>query len=326
MEERKLYPIKFCTLQDDYSWGSEEFKLADLGYRDSLVREGWLAGNSLSELMDTYMDRISGDNSYEYYGRQFPTCVRLLKVRGKMPLRVHPDDDTAGQRYDFLGKDKLWYVLRTGKDARIGIGMKQSTDAETFFKACLDSSVDGLLNIVAPHAGQSLRIRPGTVHYAEGDMDILEIAQSSPMDFCLCPWGRPMEDGEFDPSLTLADALDFIDYRRFSYTPPEGDTLADCEAFTITRMKLDSPVKCNNSDYGSFILYSCIKGAASLQLDILGQTAAFPVREGETMLVPAECEDFVVVPTEKDTVLLETTSDRIQPDSYTGDRSGSSTE
>ena len=66
MEERKLYPIKFCTLQDDYSWGSEEFKLADLGYRDSLVREGWLAGNSLGELMDTYMDRISGDNSYEY--------------------------------------------------------------------------------------------------------------------------------------------------------------------------------------------------------------------------------------------------------------------
>lgn len=135
-----------------------------------------------------------------------------------------------------------------------------------------------------------------------------------------------MEDGEFDPSLTLADALDFIDYRRFSYTPPEGDTLADCEAFTITRMKLDSPVKCNNSGYGSFILYSCIKGAASLQLDIRGQTAAFPVREGETMLIPAECEDFVIVPTEKDTVLLETTSDRIQPDSYTGDRSGSSTE
>ena len=23
MEEKLLYPIKFCTLQDDYCWGSE---------------------------------------------------------------------------------------------------------------------------------------------------------------------------------------------------------------------------------------------------------------------------------------------------------------
>ena len=39
-ETKKLYPIKFCTIQDEYNWGHEEFKLADLGYKDSLVREG----------------------------------------------------------------------------------------------------------------------------------------------------------------------------------------------------------------------------------------------------------------------------------------------
>ena len=36
-EEKKLYPFKFCTLQDEYPWGSETFSLADLGYRDTLV-------------------------------------------------------------------------------------------------------------------------------------------------------------------------------------------------------------------------------------------------------------------------------------------------
>ena len=82
MEElKKLYPMKFCALQDEYSWGSEEFKLADLGYRDSLVRDGWLAGNSLGELMDTYLDRVTGDRLYQYYGRQFPVCVRVLNGR-----------------------------------------------------------------------------------------------------------------------------------------------------------------------------------------------------------------------------------------------------
>ena len=139
-EEKKLYPFRFCTLQDDYPWGSEEFRLADLGYRDSLVREGWLAGNSIAEVMDTYLDRVVGEAAYDAYGRQFPVCVRLLHVRGRMPLRVHPDDETAAQRYDFLGKEKLWYVLRAGKDARLMAGFRRDADAGEFYAKCLDGS------------------------------------------------------------------------------------------------------------------------------------------------------------------------------------------
>ena len=52
-ENNKLYPMSFCPLEDEYVWGKESFELADLGYRDSLIREGWLASNSISELMDT---------------------------------------------------------------------------------------------------------------------------------------------------------------------------------------------------------------------------------------------------------------------------------
>ena len=53
--------------------------------------------------MDTYIDRISGDNTYEYYGRQFPVCIRQLSINGDLPLQVHPGDEIAAQRYDFLG-------------------------------------------------------------------------------------------------------------------------------------------------------------------------------------------------------------------------------
>ena len=173
-EEKKLYPFKFCTLQDDYPWGSEEFKLADLGYRDSLVREGWLAGNSLAEVMDTYLDRVVGDNVYEYYGRQFPVCVRHLRVRGRMPLRVHPDDETAAQRYDFLGKEKVWYVLRAGADARLLVGFRRDTDAAEVYAKCMDNSIEEVMNVVAPHAGQCLLIPAGTPHAACGDVEILE--------------------------------------------------------------------------------------------------------------------------------------------------------
>ena len=324
-EEKKLYPFRFCTLQDDYPWGSEEFKLADLGYRDSLVREGWLAGNSIAEVMDTYLDRVVGDNVYEYYGRQFPLCVRLLRVRGRMPLRVHPDDETAAQRYDFLGKEKLWYVLRAGRDARLQLGFLRDVDAAEVYAGCLDGSVEKLMNVIAPHAGQCLHIPAGTPHAAAGDVEILEIAESSPMDFCLCGWGEEVHPDEFDTSLTLVEALDFIGYKRFKNDGkagyPTGDApgserLAELPQLRLDRIRLGAPIQIRREG-GPFLLYSCVRGAASVQLPLAGgQTLDFALRAGETMLVPAECLEFTLVPTERDTILLESTVIRADADPY----------
>jgi len=316
-EDKKLYPFKFCTLQDEYPWGSETFLLADLGYRDSLVREGWLAGNSLSEVMDTYLDRVVGDNVYDFYGRQFPVCVKHLRVHGRMPLRVHPDDETAAQRYDFLGKEKVWYVLRAGKDARLMAGFRQDTDAAAFYARCLDGSVEELLNVVAPHAGQCLHIPAGTPHAAAGDVEILEIAESSPMDFCLCGWGETVHPDEFDTSLTLVDALDFIHYRRFNAVPPAGDCLADLPQMRVERVHLTAPLALTRAEGGGFTLYACVRGAADIQLPLSGgQSLDYRLTAGETALVPAECAEYRLLPTDRDTLLLETTVERRETDAY----------
>ena len=322
-EERRLYPFRFCLLQDDYPWGSEAFQLADLGYRDSLVREGWLAGNSISEVMDTYLDRVVGEKVYGYYGRQFPVCVRRLHVRGRMPLRVHPDDVTAAQRYDFLGKEKCWYVLRAGSGARLMAGFRRDTDASEFYAKCLDGSAEDLLNGVAPHAGLCLRIPAGTPHAAAGDVEILEIAESSPMDFCLCSWGEALHPDEFDASLTLADALDFIDYRRFSLPPvlPERpDRLVDLPQLRIDRLRLDGALDVRNGEGESFALYSCMRGSASVQLPAgSGKMSGTALETGETLLVPAECEAYRLVPAGQDAVLLKTTVVRSDEDPYSGE-------
>lgn len=304
MEEKKLYPIRFCTLRDDYDWGSETFLLADLGYRDTLVRDGWLAGNQMGEVMDTYMERVVGDNVYEYYGRQFPVCVRKIHAEGRMPLRVHPDDEIAGQRYDLLGKEKLWYVQRCGRNAKIMLGFREDADASSVYSKCLDNSVDELLNIVAPHAGQYFHIPPGTPHSAEGDMDIIEISQSSPVDICMCGWGGQVSSEEFDDALTLADALDFIDYRAFRADKPLGNMI-DIPQFRVGKIELKSALHSHCEQADSFVLYVCVEGAASAQVEVLGQTASFPFKDGEALLVPAECNDFRIVPTDSATVLFE---------------------
>ena len=120
-ETKRLYPIKFCTIQDEYEWGREEFKLADLGYKDSLVREGWLAGNSIGELMDTYIDRITGDNTYEYYGRQFPNMRQAPHDKGRFTTSSAPWGRNRLATVRFSWKREA-VVRNTVREGRTDIG------------------------------------------------------------------------------------------------------------------------------------------------------------------------------------------------------------
>ena len=62
--EKKLYPLRFCPVEVERSWGKEMYDLADLGVVDSEVASGWLIGDNLSDLMETYIDRVVGDDVY----------------------------------------------------------------------------------------------------------------------------------------------------------------------------------------------------------------------------------------------------------------------
>lgn len=320
-EEKKLYPFRFCALQNDYVWGSETFRAADLGYRDSLVRDGWLAGNSFSEVMETYMDRIPGQFAFDLFGRQFPVCIRSIAVQGKMPLRAHPDDETAMDRYDLLGKEKLWFVVRADEDAAVILGWKRDTDASEMIDAFEHpEKLDGLLNRVKAEKGMCLRIPAGTVHAAEGRLELLEIAESSPLDFCLHSWGEEVSEDEFDTALSGLDALDFIDYKAYCSGMPapacdgEVSVLLELQQFTVKRIDLRDALRIHNGENDGFSLFSCVQGEARLHCE---GNAPLPLACGETALVPAECEEFVLEPAGRDAVLLETSVPaRHIPDKY----------
>jgi hypothetical protein len=93
-------------------------------------------------------------------------------------------------------------------------------------------------------------------------------------------------------------------------------SLSSAEPLRLDRIRLGAPIQIRREG-GPFLLYSCVRGAASVQLPLAGgQTLDFALRAGETMLVPAECLEFTLVPTERDTVLLESTVIRADADPY----------
>ncbi|MBO4447705.1 MAG: class I mannose-6-phosphate isomerase, partial [Bacteroidales bacterium] len=326
------YPFRFLPIRDEYVWGAEEFLLADLGYRDSLLRSGWLGASNLSEVMDIYMDRVVGDEVFSRYGRQFPLQIKMLEVKGKMPLRVHPDDEISAQRYDSLGKEKFWYIIKAEKNARLYLGFREDTDASKLLSACEEGSVEELMNTVAPYAGQCVRIAPGVVHGASGGLLIAEVSQCSGLDFCVWNWGQALGEEEFDSSVGLSDALDFIDYKRFAGDAPgqpgnsgsAGDgfarTLLELPQFKISLLYLAAPLQITAGEPASFTAYFCVDGRADVEAENADDGEAVQqLRSRDAVLVPAECPKFKLIPREPTLLLEITVPPYTEPDSYVGD-------
>lgn len=242
--EKKLYPLKFVPVASRRPWGGnalakelgkqfvecdddgnerpidpdelvgESWELADMGVEDSVISNGWLAGNTISELMETYLERVVGEDVYNYYGRQFPLLIKFLDINDKLSVQVHPDDEVAAERYDSLGKAEIWYVMDAKPGAKMYCGFTREVSAQEFYERCHNGTVEEILNVIYPKKGDVVYITPGTVHAADGGLLIAEIQESSDMTFRLYDWGR-----EFDPATArkthLDEAIDIIDYRAF---------------------------------------------------------------------------------------------------------------
>ena len=239
--EKKLYPFKFIPVASRRPWGGsnlvtkygkafvecddegneialgadeligESWEIADMGFEDSVLANGWLAGNTISEIMETYLERVVGEDVYKYFGRQFPLLIKFLDINGKLSVQVHPDDEIAAERYDALGKSELWYVLDAQPDANVYMGFKREVTAQEFYDKCNDGTVVDLLNVIHPKKGDVLFITPGTVHAVDGNIQLVEIQESSDLTFRLYDWGREKNPMTARP-IHLEEAIDMIDY------------------------------------------------------------------------------------------------------------------
>ncbi|MCR4843356.1 MAG: class I mannose-6-phosphate isomerase, partial [Bacteroidales bacterium] len=299
-ENKKLTPMRFLSDKMDMPWGTVEYKLADLGFVDSLASEGWLKGNNLSDIMQTYLERVVGETSFNWYGTQFPVLVKKLTVKGRTSLHVTADDETAEQRYDAFGKTALWYVESAGPDATLYLGFKEDITAERFYKACHENNVEPLLHKVKPKAGETFLITPGMVHAAK-DVTLVEIAEASELWFRLYDWGADDRENH------LEEAFDLIDFQRYrvSRSKEEEGAIAITPQFTVNKIGLTQPLKSTRDEDDTFLLYYCTRGKA----DIQAAQVNYKMKEGDLVLIPAETNEFFLLPETSDAELLEVRMD-----------------
>ncbi len=76
MSKKQLYPLKFNSILKERVWGGERFgttigeswEISGFEDESSSISNGYLEGNALYDIIETYMGDIVGDDHYKCYG------------------------------------------------------------------------------------------------------------------------------------------------------------------------------------------------------------------------------------------------------------------
>lgn len=319
-----LYPFKFRPLYFEKIWGGQKIKevlgkdtdslmncgesweVSGIEGKASVVENGFLADNDLSELLEVYMGDLMGERNFDAYGPEFPLLVKFIDAREKLSVQVHPDDKLAGKRYGSFGKTEMWYVIEADPGAGLYVGFKEGVTRENYERAVEAGDVDRLLRFYPVKAGDAFFIPAGTVHAIGGGVLLAEIQQSSDCTYRIFDWNRT--DGSGNPrELHTAEALGAIHFGedaqyQILYPAAHNKTvpLVRDEHFNTNVLHFDKPVEKNYLQIDSFILYICTEGGAIF----LYEDAQYTLKKGEVLMVPAIATEVRILP-QGDTVLLE---------------------
>lgn len=312
-----LYPLKFKPRIKERIWGGsailnkrskaaarldkskpygESWDLSSVKGDISVVANGFLKGNNLTEIIEVYMGDLVGEQHFERFGLEFPLLVKYLDCNDKLSVQVHPDDTLAEERHNSYGKTEAWYVADCKPGAAIYLGFKDlNITREEYLAAVAESRLAELLNRIEVKKGDVFYIPAGTVHALGAGIEVVEVQQTSDVTYRIYDWDRVDASGkgrELHTALAV-DAIDFeadADLLHKQYNLSKGGVakVIDTQFFTMSLMDIDGSKSLDRSSLDSFIIYIALCGDFKISADGKEESLA----NGELILVPAQCCDI----------------------------------
>ena len=112
----------------------ESWEISGVQDHVSVVENGFLAGNTLEELIEVYMGDLVGDEVYEKFGVEFPLLIKFIDANDDLSIQVHPDDKLSKERHQAFGKTEMWYVMQADKGSKLNAGFNQEVDQEKYIQ------------------------------------------------------------------------------------------------------------------------------------------------------------------------------------------------
>jgi len=226
----KLYPLQFEPILKERIWGGQKLKtlfnkpitskitgesweLSDVEGDVSVVANGNLKGQSLTQLIEDFPDDLLGTEVHKRFGQQFPLLFKYLDAREDLSIQVHPNDELAKARHNSFGKTEMWYVMQADEKARIIVGFENRSNPEQYLKSLKDKTILGLLHTVTAKKGDVFFLETGTVHAIGAGLVIAEIQQTSDITYRIYDFDRKDANGN-TRELHVDLALDAINYEK----------------------------------------------------------------------------------------------------------------
>ena len=313
----KLYPLKFQPVFREKIWGGDKIKtvlgkdfaplpncgevwvVSGVEGNQTLVENGFLAGNELNELVEVYMGDLVGDAVFEKHGNEFPLLIKFIDARDWLSIQVHPDDELARKRRIGNGKTEMWYIIEADAGSQLISGFGKKVTRNQYLEYLKNKTLRDILNFEAVSTGDVFFMPAGRVHALGPGILLAEIQQTSDITYRIYDWDRTDDQGNAR-DLHTEEALDAIDFNVYpdyktTYRPRPNETVnvVDSDNFTTNLLELSKPIHRDLNMLDSFVLYICVSGSGNLFYD---EHQKISLKTGDAVVVPAVMDELIIQP------------------------------
>ena len=313
MSRAPLYPLKFKPIYKDKIWGGqklsqflnkesseldncgESWELSGVEGDISIVAEGPLKGETLTQLITTYHGELLGESVFHQFGTAFPLLIKFIDAAQDLSIQVHPDDVMARKRHDSFGKTEMWYVVQADAGASLISGFNKQTSKEEYLNYFNAGNLKALLNKEQVVADDVFFLPAGRVHTIGQGLVIAEIQQTSDITYRIYDFDRVDKNGK-KRDLHVEEALDAIDFNYYKDYKTQYDhtktrvTLVKNKYFQTDRLIIQDSITRNYEAKDSFVVFMFLEGMGEIYFN-QGRIA---YKKGETLLIPSSIKNLII--------------------------------
>ena len=257
MDMFKLKPV--CK---NYLWGgnrlAEEFNIKS---DEKILAEAWMLSCHDDGLSEISTGEFIGKNLRDYLqNKNFPILIKLLDIKDKVSVQVHPNDEFALRNENQLGKEEFWYIIDAKPDSYIYYGFNREISKQEFFRRIHENNLLEVLNKIKVHSGESYFIPSGTLHAVGNGVLLAEIQESSNVTYRIYDYDRVDSNGN-KRALHIDKAAEVL-----NFTPVQNkkflNHLAECKYFTVDKINLRGEF--SNTTEKDFISILILNGSGKI--------------------------------------------------------------
>lgn len=304
---KNLYPLKFTPILKEMIWGGiripiklnypcssdtkvgELYAISGLKTDESVVCNGILKGEKLSELISKHKSDLLGRKVYNRFGKEFPLLIKFIDANDDLSIQVHPNDDQAKAINNGNGKTEMWYVVDREQGASLIAGFSRKISKADFEAKYKNGELMELMHLQQTQKGDSFFIPAGKVHSIGKGNLIAEIQQTSDITYRIYDFDRKDKEGNkrdlhYDKAVKVINFEDADSGKVRKTLKVKGvSNLVDCTCFTTNLIDVDQRLCRDYNSIDSFVIL--INTEQTCELNCNGKK--YILNELESILIPA---------------------------------------